>query len=99
MLRKDIDTLKELVSKYSSLGCIADDDINFLEKIIDYEETAKKKHSSYVSNARDDEFHNITNRMLYYKRKEKLNPLQQVQLDRLQEAHDKYIHSKMYANK
>lgn len=96
MLRKDIDTLKELVVRLTNDETINDSDISFLENIIEYEDMKKKKHSSYVMSVRDKDFRNLTDKLLYYKRKTRLNPLQEAQYKHLQDMYDKHFYDKLH---
>lgn len=96
MLRKDIDTLKELVIRLNKNKIINDSDIAFLENIIEYEDMQKKKHSTYVISVRDNDFRNLTKKLAYYKRKTRLNPLQEAQYKHLQDMYDKHFYDKLH---
>lgn len=97
MLRKDINTLKELVIRLNKDKTINDTDISFLESIIEYEDMTKKKHSTYVVSVRDKDFRNLTDKLLYYKRKTRLNPLQEAQYKHLQDMYDKHFYDKLHS--
>lgn len=96
MLRKDIDTLKELIIRLTNDKTINDRDISFLKSVIEYEDMKKKKHSSYVMSVRDKDFRNLTDKLLYYKRKTRLNPLQEAQYKHLQDMYDKHFYDKLH---